>query len=120
VGRLVYGDQGSFELDDRTLAHLKLAVSTKLRRGETFVLNWTIPAAQGSGRVSLWLAPSISLQFEYSEAHSHSINRSWVEALIASAWSHDGMTLMSEDEALVYLAGAMPASRAPRSNGALL
>lgn len=116
MGRLVYADQSSFDIDDRTLSHLKLAVSAKLRRGESFTLNWVVPAQNGSGRVALWLSASIPLQFQFSASVPDPVNRTWLEALMTSAWGGEGMTLMPEEDASEYLARSRSASRssAPR------
>ena len=44
MGMLVYGFNGeSYEFDDRTSSHLKIAIVTKLRRHEAFLLSWEIP-----------------------------------------------------------------------------
>ncbi|WP_437440952.1 DUF7882 family protein [Rathayibacter oskolensis] len=48
------------------LAHVKLALTAKLRRQESFLLSWPIAADQGSGRMSLWMAPTLPLQFQFS------------------------------------------------------
>jgi hypothetical protein len=106
MGTLVYGDAGRFDIDDRTLAHIKIAITTKLRRQESFLLNWTIPADQGSGRVSIWLSPAIPLQFIFSAPRPPELNRQWLEALERSSHGIRGMVLLHENEVGEYLQAA--------------
>lgn len=106
MGTLIYGDAGRFEIDDRTLAHIKIAVTTKLRRQESFLLNWTIPADQGSGRVSVWLSPAIPLQFIFAAPKPPELNRQWLEALERSSHGIRGMVLLRESEVDDYLQAA--------------
>ncbi|WP_027479398.1 DUF7882 family protein [Gryllotalpicola ginsengisoli] len=106
MGTLVYAGEARFPIDDRVLAHLKVAIAAKLRRGEVFLLNWTIPPQDGSGRMSIWLAPAIPLEFHFSGARAPELNRRWLEALERSSHGVRGMVLMSEDEAEEYLRAA--------------
>ena len=58
VGTLYYGDSGTpIGIEDRALAHLKIAITTKLRRGESFTLSWRHTDDQPRGRSTLWLHP---------------------------------------------------------------
>ena len=108
MGHLIYGSGAEYEIDDRTLSHLKIAILSKLRLQESFLLNWTIDASRGSGRVSLWLSPAVPLQFRFSESRPPELNRVWLEALARSSHSTRGMMLMTEDEAADYLAANKP------------
>lgn len=86
MGRLVYGPQERvIEMADRTLAHVKLVVVSKLRRDEAFLVAWTTPMSQGSGRESVWLHPAIPLQFQFSGNRPCAINRLWIEQMTESA-----------------------------------
>lgn len=106
MGYLVYGNGAEYEVDDRALAHLKIAIVAKLRLQESFLLNWTIPAEQGSGRVSLWLAPGIPLQFRFSGSKPPELDRAWIDAMTRSSHGVRGMVLMAESEAAEYLKAA--------------
>jgi hypothetical protein len=110
MGHLIYGAGAEYEIDDRMLAHVKIAILSKLRLQESFLLNWAIDAAHGSGRVSLWLSPGIPIQFRFSEKAPPALNRDWLEAMARSAHSSRGMIIMAEDEAGEYLSGENPAS----------
>lgn len=78
---------------------MKVALTAKLRRQESFLLSWPVPVDQGSGRTSLWIAPVVPLQFRFSGSRQPAINRAWVLAMLESSHSDRGMVLVSEAEA---------------------
>lgn len=97
MGRLFYGDSGTpIDIDDRTLAHLKVAVITKLRRNESFTLSWQHGTDSPNGRSTLWLHPSIPLHFVFDEDTAPALNRVWIEDLMRSANSTGGIQLLPE------------------------
>jgi len=98
VGTLYYGDSGTpIGIEDRALAHLKVAIVTKLRRGESFTLSWAHPDDQLRGRSTLWLHPSIPLRFVFDEPETPELSRSWIEDLMRSANSTGGIRLVPEN-----------------------
>lgn len=99
MGFLVYGGSQEYEFEDRTLAHLKVAITTKLRRQESFLMSWVQPQERGGGRVSVWLAPSIPLVFRFAGGRPPSLNRHWIEVLTNHSHTARGLVVMSEDEA---------------------
>ena len=100
MGELIYGAGTAYHLDDRTLAHLKVAVGVRLRRKESFYVIWTNPASLGSGRVCIWVSASIPIQFHFSGSRPPELNRQWLAALDASAVNENGMQVMTESEAM--------------------
>ena len=95
MGSLHYGSPpASFELDDRTLAHVELVVLAKLRRNESFAL--TIDEPSG-GRSTVWINASSTLRFEFGSP-SAEINREWLDELIDSANTTVGMRILPEPE----------------------
>jgi hypothetical protein len=97
VGTLYYGDSGTpIGIEDRALAHLKIAITTKLRRGESFTLSWQHAADQARGRSTLWLHPSIPLRFVFDEPEAPDLSRQWIEDLMRSANSTGGIQLVPE------------------------
>ena len=97
VGTLYYGDSGTpVEVEDRALAHLKIAITTKLRRGESFMLSWRHGPDQPRGRSSLWLHPAIPLRFVFEESEAGELSREWIEDLMRSANSGGGIVLDPE------------------------
>jgi hypothetical protein len=99
VGKLVYGaPTWTAEFDDRSLAHLRIVMIAKLRRGESFSFSWKYEAAHGAGRSSLWVHPAIPLQFEFFGGREPALNRAWIDALMATANSPAGLELIPEPE----------------------
>ena len=96
MGAFLYGDrQRRFEIEDRTLAHLQLVISAKLRRRESFF--FSVRDDDGSaGRVSIWVSPMVPLHFKYYGSRQPAINRRWVEALHDTANSPAGLVLIEE------------------------
>ena len=98
MGTLYYGDSGTpIGIEDRTLAHLKVAVITKLRRGESFTLSWQHTDDQPRGRSTIWLHPAVSLRFVFDEPEQPELNRRWIEELMRSANSTGGVQLVAEE-----------------------
>jgi hypothetical protein len=86
VGKLIYGPQERvIDMDDRTLAHVKMVVVSKLRRDESFLMTWVVPLEQGSGRDSVWFSHAIPLQFHFDGNRPPAINRAWLDVLMESA-----------------------------------
>ena len=95
MGKLIYGDR-EIEIEDRTLAHLKIVMLTKLRRNESFAFNHAHDVNSGSGRSTVWVHPSIPLEFTFYGNRSPALNREWVEALLMSANSPEGLRVLPE------------------------
>ncbi len=73
MGQLLYGHQAaSFEIEDRTLAHVEAVILAKLRRNENFAL--TLESESG-GRDTIWLQHAATLRFTYSTERPHSQSR---------------------------------------------
>ncbi len=81
MGKLLYGAGQEYDLDDRVLSHVKLAI-----------------VAKGSGRVSLWISREIPLAFQFSGSRPPAINPQWLEALMHTSQRTGGMVVMAEDE----------------------
>lgn len=103
MGFLVYAGTQECEFEDRVLAHLKAAITLKLRRQESFLMSWTNPAEKGGGRLSIWLAPTIPLTFRFSGGRPPTLNQEWIDALVATAHTTRGLVVLSESEAESYL-----------------
>jgi hypothetical protein len=108
MGRLIYDGTVRVDLEDRTLAHLQLVITTKLRRGEPFYFTWRDDASVGDGRTTVWLHPACSLVFKFYGSRRSQLNPAWVDALSFTANSSTGLYLVPEP--------AMPA-RNVTSNG---
>jgi hypothetical protein len=99
MGYLLYGlPAESIEIDDRTLAHIKIVMLAKLRRDESFAFSFEYDLSNGSGRSTVWVHPTIPMQFKFLGSRQAVINRAWLEALIVSANSVDGLRILPEPE----------------------
>lgn len=97
MGTLYYGGSATpIPIEDRALAHLKVVIATKLRRGESFTLSWVHPEDQPRGRSTIWLQPSIPLGFVFDDPEPPALNAKWVQELANSANSSGGITLTAE------------------------
>ena len=93
MGQLLYGSPPeTFELDDRTLAHVEVVTLAKLRRNESFAIS--LDRTEG-GRSTIWIGTNATLQFRFTEGR-HEINRGWLEQLIDSANTPGGLRVEPE------------------------
>ena len=100
MGKFIYGTPSTaVEFDDRVLAHLKVVIIAKLRRGESFTFSWDYAAEDGSGHSSIWLNESIPLQFDFLGSKEPAINRAWLDELIRLANSPAGLRIVPEPTA---------------------
>lgn len=84
------------EIDDRTLAHLRIVLMTKLRRNESFMMLLRTP---GGSERWYWIEPSIPIQMQFWGGRPPTINPHWVEVLMRAANSSDGLRLLPEPDA---------------------
>jgi hypothetical protein len=97
VGTFVYDKPANaFEVDDRTLAHLRIVVMNKLRRSEPFMLELTM--RDGSGHRSFWIHQGVPMQFRIFTAAHVRINRLWIETLMDAASGPNGLFVVPEPE----------------------
>ncbi len=95
---MYYGDDNTaLHFEDRALAHLKVVIATKLRRGESFTISWIHSAAEEPGRSTIWIAPSIPLRFVFDDPEPVTLNPRYLESLAASANSSGGIMLVDEE-----------------------
>jgi len=95
VGKFIYGAMAtSVEVEDRTLAHLRMAIMNKLRRAEPFMFD--VDAGDGTGRRSFWMHPSVPLQFHFYGSRVPQLNRTWIEELILAASGPAGLVILPE------------------------
>jgi hypothetical protein len=97
MGTIYYGGSATpIHIEDRALAHLKVVIATKLRRGESFTVSWQHPDDEPRGRSTIWLHPSIPLRFVFDEPEPPPLSRQWIEDLAQSATSTGGIMLVAE------------------------
>jgi hypothetical protein len=97
VGLFLYANSTpGIEIDDRTLAHLRVVMFAKLRRDESFGFSWDSGSATSGGRGAAWICPGVPLQMIfYGNEHVH-FNRTWLEQLTDAANSNTGLHILHE------------------------
>lgn len=104
MGHLFYGSsECPIRIPDRVLAHIKVVLATKLRRGESFTLSWRHPEGETAGRSTLWIQPSIPLRFVFTSVEPDALDPELLQRYANSANSSGGLTVdldeMAEDPA---------------------
>jgi hypothetical protein len=112
MGTLTY-DCNRIEFEDRLLVHLQVVIVQRFRRGEGFAMSWVRSVAIGSGRSTVWLAPTVPVVFDFESARVPAISPDWLHRLTDSAASGTGMIVMNEDGSLAQ-EGPMSHARAGR------
>ncbi|KAA9149910.1 hypothetical protein F6B41_06285 [Microbacterium lushaniae] len=98
MGHLYYG--GSFEpidISDRLLAHVKVVIATKLRRGESFTVSWRHPE---QGRSTIWLHPAIELRFVFASPEPEMLDSALLQRFANEAATAAGLVLDLSDASL--------------------
>jgi hypothetical protein len=98
MGVLYYGsDPAGKEVEDLTLAHLKVVIVNKLRRNESFTIAWRHPADGPAGRSTIWMHPAIPLRFVFDDPRPPHLDRRRLEEL-ANAASMSGGIVIDADQ----------------------
>ena len=104
MGTIYYGGSATpIHIEDRALAHLKVVIATKLRRGESFTVSWQHLPDEPRGRSTIWLHPSIPLRFVFEEPDLPPIDRAWLEELANSVNLSGGIEMIADHFDLVAI-----------------
>lgn len=99
MGHLFYGSADlPIRIPDRILAHVKVVIATKLRRGESFTISWQHPEGEQAGRSTLWIHPSIPLRFVFTTVDPEVLDPAVLQQYATAANSSSGL-LVDIDEA---------------------
>jgi len=97
MGKFIYGTPSiAVDFDDRVLAHLKVVIMAKVRRGESLMFSWEYSAADGSGHSSVWINPAIPLQFDFLGSREPRLNRAWIDELVQLSNTPAGLRVTPE------------------------
>lgn len=96
MGTLRYGRRQQYEFDDRTLEHLRAVIVARLRRKESFFFSWQRRGGGHADDVCLWITPTIPIAFEFDSAERVRLSRAWVQMLLRSSYSEQGLVLAPE------------------------
>lgn len=112
MAKLFYGTTTEpITIDDRLLAHVKVVVATKLRRGESFTLSWVHGPDEPVGRSTIWVQPAIPLRFVFDSAQPESLDQDLLKRMANDANSSRGLNL----DIAMDVAPAAPATRPARA-----
>ena len=108
MGRFIYDtNANAVDIEDRTLAHLRIVMMNKLRRSEPFMFD--VEIGDGSGRRSFWIHPSVPLQFHFFGGRQPRINRRWVDPAAFHTYAVDW-----DDRAAVFSVDGVEVRRCPQ------
>lgn len=97
MGIIYYGGAESpIHIEDGVLAHLKIVITTKLRRNESFTLSFQHGAEEPTGRTTIWLHPAIPLRFVFDEPEAPELDPQLIRDLADSAHTSGGIALKRE------------------------
>ncbi|MFH8249252.1 hypothetical protein ACH3VR_02635 [Microbacterium sp. B2969] len=97
MGNLYYGVVATpVWMPDRLLAHLKVVISAKLRRNESFTITWPHPAAEMWGSTTIRVQPAIPMRFVFDEPEGEPLDATWLQKL-ADASTRRGIVLHASD-----------------------
>ena len=117
MAKLYYGTTTEpISIDDRMLAHVKVVVATKLRRGESFTLSWIHGAGEPAGRSTIWLQPSIPLRFVFDSEQPEALDQNLLKRMANDANSSRGLSLdISMDEPAQTGSATRPVSQGAKA-----
>jgi hypothetical protein len=117
MAKLFYGTTPEpISIEDRLLAHVKVVIAAKLRRGESFTMSWTHAAGEPGGRSTIWLQPAIPLRFVFDSEQPESLDQNLLKRMANDANSSRGLSLdidMAETVADQRPVAARPAQTRP-------
>jgi hypothetical protein len=94
MGNLFYGNESEpITIPDRVLAHLKVVISTKLRRQEAFTISWRHSDDEAPGRSTLWMHPAIPIRFTFESAEAEVLDPELLQRLANEAARSGGLTV---------------------------
>jgi hypothetical protein len=96
MGRFTYESTTRIDFNDRLLAHLQAVIYTRLRHADGFFFTWREDASTGGNRSSVWIHKQSALVFTFTGSGPLLVNRSWINALAATANSAAGLYVVRE------------------------
>lgn len=116
MGQLIYGAwRRRIDVDDRTLAHLRIALRTRMKRGASFQLTWAPGGTANHREFSILIHPGTPLEFRFDDHQEEAVNRFWLRALLRPTLSQD-MIVTAEPAPITGVRHAATAA-APSTSG---
>lgn len=96
MGTLYYGSSRTpIHIEDRLLAHLKIVITSKLRRSESFLLSWDEPVENGSGRASIFIHQTCDLIYRFDGSRPAEMDQQLLETMAAESTSTRGLQIQA-------------------------
>lgn len=80
-------------IDDDELSQLFIVVRRRFAEHGSFPVTWTLPAAEGSGRRSVFLTPQVPVSFHFRHDRRTQVDPAAVRDLLARSYRIDGIVL---------------------------
>jgi hypothetical protein len=93
MGQFIYNSMIHVTVDDTALAHLEAVVGAKLRVNEPFYFSWNWHLSTSDSRTTVWLHPSISVQYRYLAIRRPALDRIGVAQMLLQANSATGPSI---------------------------
>lgn len=94
MGRLEYNSsRPAIEVEDETLAYLKIIIGTKLRRQESFMMTWEPIGAAPDRRLTAWISPSIPLVLAFDDPKMPPIDPARITHMMESLNAHGELVI---------------------------
>lgn len=94
MGILYYGaSRLAIRIDDRTLAHVRVVATSKLRRNEPFLISWDNDRSAGSGRESLWIHPAGDLEYRFDDDAPVRLDTELLDSMMMSSFVSRGIEI---------------------------
>lgn len=97
MGTLIYSGTQEYEFDDRTLEYLRIVITSRLRKDESFLLTWTTSAPRPV-TISLWITSSVPIAFHFAGEQQRTLSQEWFRYLMKSSYSTRGLMLAPEQQ----------------------
>lgn len=98
MGKLEYNSsRPPIEIEDVTLAHLKIIIGTKLRRQEAFMMTWLPEKKNPAGRLTAWVHPSIPMVLAFDEATMPKIDPARIARMMENLNAHGELVIDQMD-----------------------
>jgi hypothetical protein len=101
MGQFIYGSLIKVTIHDTTLAHLEAVVGARFRRDEPFYLSWCWQVNTGESRTTVWLHPTISVQYRYLTTRRPALDRDRIAQMLLEANTTPGLRIMLDEVASI-------------------
>ncbi|MCW2166335.1 hypothetical protein B0I12_003507 [Microbacterium hydrothermale] len=92
MGRLIYQERHTLDIEDWLLSHLRVVIMNKLRRNEASMFMAPHPK---HGTLSLWLHPATPLVMQFYGSRPPKLDNQLIEQMMQDASGPNGLVMDS-------------------------